>query len=168
MKSLIVSVFLLINTCCFAQGDVIVNKISAADSLALLQSMGSLIKAVESKDEKLIMDSSLELVYCETCLDKISFDHMPQDGFIKSHDLKTFLVDWLRTSPAWIDIKQYMPSMASTSGKGYAPKSVTLKPEDYFTEFELSYNIEASSNKCVFSFTKQDGKFKIWAVRLSP
>ena len=168
MKALLFFMFLFLNSLCFAQGEVILNKISGRDSLSLLRSMGTLIKAIENKDNKVITASCLETVQCEICMDKISFDHPPQDGFVPVDAFNTFLIDWLRTSPAWIDIKQYAPAMSSASGKGYAPKSVKLKPDEYFTEFELSYPIESSSNKFIFSFVKEEEEFKLWSVRFSP
>lgn len=167
MRALLFSVLIFLNTLCLAQTDIKSNKISAGDSLSLLKSMGALVKAVESKDNNVIATSTLETVYCEICLEKISFNHPPEDAFIELDHFTPFLVDWLRTSPAWIDIKQYAPVMSSTTTKGYVPKSVKLKPDEPFTEFELSYNIESLNNKCIFSFVKDDGKFKLWAVRFS-
>lgn len=168
MKPLLFFIFIVLSNLCFAQGEVILNKISGSDSLNLLRSMGTMIKAIENKDDKMIRSSCMETVQCEICMEKISFDHPPQDGFVAAGAFSVFLVDWLRTSPAWIDIKQYAPVMSSTSGKGYVPKSVKLKPDEYFTEFELSYPIESSSNKCIFSFVKDEEIFKLWSIRFSP
>jgi hypothetical protein len=168
MKPFLFFTFLLLNTLCFAQGDVILNKISPTDSLDLLKTMGGLIKAIETKNATVITASCLELVNCEICAEKIAFNHPPEEGFVPADMFKIFLTDWLSSSPAWIDIKQYAPAMASASSKGFFPKSVKMKPDGYFTDFELSYTIESSSNKCIFSFVKEDEKFKIWAIRFSP
>ena len=162
MKVLLFSAFFFLNGLCFSQ-ELILNRVSADDSLNLIRSMGNLITAVETKNVQAIKSACLEVVYCNMC----SGSHS-DDPFVTTGSFASYLIDSLGASGGWFNITAFAPEMMSSSIKGsYHPRSVKLKPEEFFTEYELKYTIENTSGKYIFSFVKEEGKFKLWAVKVS-
>lgn len=135
--------------------------------------MRKYINAIENRDEKVIKQFSLNIVDCDVCFPGGDFEnpYNPiEDAFVKIDVFASYLFDTLHSSHLWKSIQSGIPCMTSTSTSpdNYHPKSVKLKQGEYFTEFELSYPIDNSTDKYYFSFIKVENEFKLWGVRFAP
>ena len=156
---------------CLGQGVIKINNLSTTDSINLIKTMRLYINAVENRDSKIIKRFSLNIVDCEMCITNQFYDNPIEDAFVKIDTFETYLFNNLKHSVIWKNIKAGVPSMTSTStspGKNYHPKSVKLKQGEYFTEFELSYLLDDSTDKYYLRFTKIENEFKLWGVRIAP
>lgn len=170
MKLLITFTLIILTNVCSGQGVIRLNKISETDSINLIKTMRQYINAVENRDKKIIERFSLNIVDCEMCITNQGYDKPIEDAFVKIDTFEVYLFDNLKSSMIWKNIKTGVPSMTSTStspGENYHPKSIKLKKGEYFTEFELSYIIDDSTDKYYFSFTKIKNEFKLWGVRIA-
>lgn len=150
------------------QGVIRLNKISKSDSINLIKTMRLYINAIENRDTKIINRFSLNIVDCEMCITPQGYDNPIGDAFVKVDSFAIYLFDNLKSSKFWKNIEAGVPSMTSASPENYRPKSVRLKQGEYFTEFELCYIINDSTDKYYFSFTKIENEFKLWGVRIAP
>jgi hypothetical protein len=171
MKPLITFTLIVLTSICSGQGVIRINNISETDSINLIKTMRQYIKAVENRDKKIIKRLSLIIVDCEMCITNKGYDNPIEDAFVKIDTYEVYLFDNLKSSVIWKNIKDGVPIMTSTStspGENYHPKSVKLKQGEYFTEFEVSYLLNDSTDKYYFNFTKIENKFKLWGVRIAP
>ena len=141
------------------------------DSLKLIGTIKTYFKAIENKDLKTIKNNSLNIIDCELCITNNGLDEPIEDAFVKAETFALYLFNFFKNTQSWENLKSGIPHITSTSvspENNYHPKSVKLKSGEYFTDYEISYQVTGSQNNFYFSFVKVEGKHKLWQIRMSP
>jgi hypothetical protein len=173
MKNLLITLLFFISLSLKAQegSEMELKKISIKDSIAVNKVFQKLLKAIESKQEKVFLELTLNKVECNNCVESSDMVNYVSNIDLYNNQFKTF-----ETSAVYKALKKRGYHISTNEIKDYKPKNL---PKSYAKDLilfevwihtylpnEWAEGHEGQSN--IFQFVKIGNEYKLYGLSSIP